>query len=211
MTTLMPQVIPMTIHTPNKLSRRFLLGSAAALCLATPVFAMTEATAKALVDDLVGDINRTISKGGNLGAMIREFEKIFARYADVGIIAQSTLGADARRATPAQMGAYTQAFQGYIARKYGKRFQEFVGGRIEVNGVRQVKTWHEVISTAYLKGEKPFEVKFLVSDRSGRALFFDMVIEGISMRLSEKTEIGAMLDANRGDIDRLIAAVQKAG
>jgi len=172
---------------------------------------MSEAAAKALVDNLVGDINRTISRGGSLGSMIREFEKIFSRYADVAIIAQSTLGADARRATPAQMRAYTQAFQGYIARKYGKRFQEFVGGRIEVNGVRKVKTWQEVISTAYLKGEKPFEVKFLVSDRSGRDLFFDMVIEGISMRLSEKTEIGAMLDANRGDIDRLIAAVQKAG
>ncbi|WP_289080049.1 ABC transporter substrate-binding protein, partial [uncultured Sulfitobacter sp.] len=58
---------------------------------------------------------------------------------------------------------------------------------------------------AYLRGEAPFEVKFLVSDRSGKDLFFDMVIEGISMRLSERTEIGAMLDQRRGDIDALIA------
>jgi phospholipid transport system substrate-binding protein len=38
-----------------------------------------------------------------------------------------------------------------------------------------------------------------------------MVIEGISMRLSEKTEIGAMLDRNRGNIDGLIADLRKAG
>ena len=152
-----------------------------------------------------------MAKGGSVNSMVRAFEQIFARYADVAISAQSTLGPDARRATPAQMAAYVDAFRGYIARKYGKRFQEFVGGRIEVNGVRAVKSWQEVRATAYLKGEKPFEVKFLVSDKSGQNLFFDMVIEGISMRLSEKTEIGAMLDRNRGDIDALVADLRSAG
>ncbi len=74
-----------------------------------------------------------------------------------------------------------------------------------------IKTWHEVRSTAYLRGEAPFELKFLISDRSGRDLFFDMVIEGISLRLSEKTEIGAMLDRNRGDIDGLVRDLRAAG
>ncbi|EAQ03708.1 toluene tolerance family protein [Pseudooceanicola batsensis HTCC2597] len=203
----------MTTRISNELTRRALLmtGSAFALLSPAPAVALTNAAARGLVDDLVGEINRVIARGGSLPGMIRDFEKIFARYADVAIIARSTLGPDARRASPAQMRAFVEAFRGYIARKYGKRFQEFVGGRIEVQGVRQVKTWHEVISTAYLRGEAPFEVKFLVSDRSGRNLFFDMVIEGISMRLSEKTEIGAMLDANRGDIDRLIADLRRAG
>ena len=182
-----------------------------AVAAASPALALTDAKAKALVDALVGEINRVIAKGGSLPGMIRDFEMIFTRYADVNIIAQSTLGPDVRRASPAQLRAYTEAFRGYIARKYGKRFQEFVGGKIEVNSVRQVKTWREVISTAYLRGEAPFEVKFLVSDRSGKDLFFDMVIEGISMRLTEKTEIGAMLDRNRGNIDGLIGDLRKAG
>jgi len=50
-----------------------------------------------------------------------------------------------------------------------------------------------------------------VSDRSGQDLFFDMVIEGISLRLSERTEIGAMLDRRRGDIDGLIQDLRSAG
>ncbi|GGE42623.1 ABC transporter [Primorskyibacter flagellatus] len=203
----------MTTLTTSKLTRRGLLGSAAALAALVPLraLALTDAAARSLVDSLVAEINRVIAGGGSLPVMISSFEKIFARYADVAIIAQSTLGADARRASPAQMNAFVEAFRGYIARKYGKRFQEFVGGRIEVTGVRQVKTWHEVIATAHLRGESPFEVKFLVSDRSGKDLFFDMVIEGISMRLTEKTEIGAMLDRNRGNIDGLIGDLRKAG
>jgi len=203
----------MTTRTSNNLSRRGFLTSVTALAIATPLpaLALTDAGAKRLVDGIVGEINRVIASGASVSSMISSFEKIFARYADVPIIAQSVLGADARRASPAQLSAYTSAFQGYIARKYGKRFQEFKGGRIEVKSVREVKTWHEVIATAYLPGQSPFEVKFLVSDRSGKDLFFDMVIEGISMRLSEKTEIGAMLDRNRGNIDGLIADLRSAG
>ncbi len=205
----------MTIRMPSDLTRRRLLGAGlaatTALALPLPAMALTDASAKALIDKVVAEINNVIASGKSLGAMIQDFERIFARYADVNIIAQSTLGADSRRASPAQMRAFTDAFRGYIARKYGKQFRQFIGGRIEVTGVRQVKSWHEVISTVYLRGEAPFEVRFLVSDRSGRDLFFDMLIEGVSLRLSERTEIGAMLDARRGNIDALIQDLQRAG
>nr|WP_201455386.1 ABC transporter substrate-binding protein [Roseovarius atlanticus] len=195
------------------MSRRFLIGAGAAATLlpALPAFALTEARARALIDQAVAEINRVIASGKSTGAMIADFERIFARYADVNIIARSTLGNDSRRATAAQMRAFTAAFQGYIARKYGKRFREFIGGQIQVTGVRQVKSWHEVRSTVKLRGKSPFTVLFLVSDRSGRDLFFDMVIEGVSLRLSERTEIGAMLDRNGGNIDALIADVKRSG
>lgn len=201
--------------TSNPLSRRTLLtaGAAAGLiaALPQPALALTEARARGLIDQVVGDINRVINSGNSQSAMINEFERIFGRYADVNIIARSTLGADSRRASAAQMRAFTDAFEGYIARKYGKRFREFIGGKIEVEGVRQVKSWHEVRAQVFLRGSSPFEVLFLVSDRSGRDLFFDLVIEGVSLRLSERTEIGAMLDRNGGSIDGLVNDLRGAG
>ena len=199
----------------NDLKRRGFIGIsiAAAGVAAFPqvAAALTAGQAKALVDRVVDEINRVIASGKPVNAMIGDFERIFARYADVNIIAQSTLGPDSRRLSASQMRAFVDAFRGYIARKYGKRFNEFVGGRIEVKGARQVKSWHEVSSTVYLRGESPFEVRFLVSDRSGKDLFFDMIIEGVSLRLSERTEIGAMLDQNRGNIDALIQDLRRAG
>lgn len=194
-------------------TRRGVMFGAAALAVVTPLpaLALSDAAARRLIDKVVVDINKVIETGGSLSSKIAQFEKIFARYGDVNIIARSALGADARRASASQMTAFTAAFRGYMSRKYGRRFNEFVGGTIEVGKVRQVKTWTEVITAVRLKGESPFEVKFLVSDRSGKDLFFDMVIEGISLRLSEKTEIGAMLDKRRGDIDALIADLRNAG
>ena len=160
---------------------------------------------------LVNDINKVIGSGKSQSAMISDFERIFGRYADVNIIAQSTLGPDSRRASSSQLRAFATAFRGYIARKYGKRFREFIGGKIDVTGVRKVKSWHEVKSTVQLRGSAPFDVRFLVSDRSGKDLFFDMIIEGVSLRLSERTEIGAMLDRRNGNIDALIADLRTAG
>jgi phospholipid transport system substrate-binding protein len=103
------------------------------------------------------------------------------------------------------MSSYTKAFQGYISRKYGRRFREFIGGRIEVAEAKAVKSFFEVISTAYLQGEAPFEVRWHVSDKSGKGLFFNIIIEGVNMLASERTEMGALLDQRGGDLDTLIA------
>ena len=80
-----------------------------------------------------------------------------------------------------------------------------------MNGSKPVNQYFEISTTARLQGETPFEVLFLVSDKSGQLLFFNMYIEGINMLLSERTEIGAILDKNRGDIDAMITDLARAG
>jgi phospholipid transport system substrate-binding protein len=191
------------------LSRRgFAAGVAAAVAftvLPRAALALTADAAKSLVDKTVADINSIISSGKSEKAMLSDFEKLFTRYADVPAIARSVLGPAAREASKGQLSAYTKAFQGYISRKYGRRFREFVGGRIEVADARAVKSYFEVVSTAILQGEAPFEVRWHVSDKSGKSLFFNIIIEGVNMLASERTEMGALLDQRGGDLDRLIA------
>lgn len=195
----------------NSISRRQFLTTAAFACCAGPVFAFSEAQARQLVDTLVRDINMVIGSGKSEAAMIREFERIFARYADVPIMAQYALGVDGRRASAAQKAKFGDIFAGYIARKYGKRFREFIGGRIEVKAARAIRAGYEISTTAYLRGESPFEVTFLVSDKSGQNLFFNMFIEGVNMLLTERTEVGALLDRNGGNIDKMIADLATRG
>lgn len=199
----------------NKLTRRSvlsgLMAGAAGLALSGPALALNTDEARQLIDRLVGEINTVINSGKTEAAMYGEFERIFIKYADVPIIARSALGVAARSASAAQMNAFTLAFRGYISRKYGKRFREFIGGELKVEQARAVKSFFEVKTTAYLRGEAPFEVVFLVSDKSGRDLFFNMYIEGVNMLATERTEIGAMLDARRGNIDLLIADLKTAG
>lgn len=197
----------------NSTRRQVIVGflGTVAVFAAPAAFALSEAQARKLIDGVVGDINAIINSGKSETAMFGDFERVFRRYADVPTIARSALGPPARTATAAQMQAFTDAFAGYLSRKYGKRFRDFIGGKIEVTGSRAVKSFQEVQAVAKLQGQAPFAVSFMVSDRSGKDLFFDLLIEGISLLKSERTEIGAMLDKRRGDIDAMITDLKRAG
>ncbi|TCO73495.1 ABC transporter substrate-binding protein [Rhodovulum euryhalinum] len=187
------------------------LGAGVLLALPRGADALTTDQAAQLIDRVIGDINRVINSGRSEAQMLPEFERIFARYADVPIIARSALGVAARSASAAQMRAFTGAFQGYISRKYGRRFREFIGGELKVREARPYKNFHEVKTTAMLRGQAPFDVVFLVSDRSGRDLFFNIFIEGVNMLATERTEIGALLDQRRGNLDALIQDLRRMG
>lgn len=192
--------------------RRFAAGFAigsVALALPLPLRALTLDEARSLVDRAVADINKVINSGKSESAMFGDFERIFSKYADVPVIARSALGVAAKSASGGQMSAFTKAFQGYISRKYGRRFREFIGGRIEVTGAQPLKSYYEVISVAHLKGEAPFDLRWHVSDKSGKNLFFNIIIEGVNMLASERAEIGAMLDKRKGNIDALIEDLKK--
>ena len=184
--------------------RHFLVGTVA-LTLPTSSFAVSPAAAQSMVEDLVDDVNAVIASGASEQAMIDQFGQILNRYADVPTIARYCLGVDARRATASQMAQYTEAFQDYIASKYGRRFREFVGGEVRVVGSEAVKSWVEVETTVLLRGRSPLQMDWHVSDRSGRNAFFNFIIEGVNMLLTEREEIGAMLDRRRGSIDALIS------
>ena len=187
----------------------FALGSVA-LALPLPSLALTVDDAKDMIGKAVAEINTTIASGKSQTAMYGDFERIFSRYADVPTIARSALGVAAKKASSAQMASFTKAFQTYISRKYGARFREFIGGSIEVTDARPIKSYYEVISVAHLKGQAPFDLRWHVSDKSGRNLFFNIIIEGVNMLASERTEIGAMLDKRGGDIDKLIGDLKTA-
>lgn len=192
----------------SKISRRALIAAlpagAALAALPRAALALDVNEARALIDRAVADVNQVINSGKPEAAMYKDFEQIFVSYADVRYIAQSALGPAGRGAAPAVMNAYVKAFQGYISRKYGRRFREFIGSRIEVTDARPLKSFFEVTSIAYLKGQSPFEVRWQVFDKSGKDQFFNIIIEGVNMLASERTEIGAMLDKRKGNIDALI-------
>ncbi|WP_377510693.1 phospholipid-binding protein MlaC [Octadecabacter sp. R77987] len=192
---------------PLNTRRQFLFtasAAAAATALPVPALALNSGQAQGLVTSAVNDINAIIASGGSEAAMIRQFEGIFDRYGDTVYIASFALGNDRRSASQAQIQAFVGAFRTYIAAKYGRRFREFIGGQITVVGAKAVNSWIEVETTVTLRGQSPFRVDFHVSDRPGKPVFFNLIIEGVNMLLSERTEIGAMLDRRGGNLDALI-------
>ena len=192
--------------------RHFVFSSAAVAFSGAASFGLAASAkdAEILVGKLVADINAVISSGNSEAVMVEQFEEIFRSYADVPTIARYALGNDARALSKSQMERFTKIYSVYVSHKYGRRFREFIGGKIVVQRSRPIKSFFEVETLAHLKGWEPFTVSFLVSNKSGKLLFFNMFIEGINMLLSERTEIGAMLDKRRGDVEKVMIDLQKS-
>jgi phospholipid transport system substrate-binding protein len=199
--------MPSNTFAPTR--RGLILGAAAVAALPRAALAFDVNTARQMIDRAIGEVNATINSGKSESAMFVDFERIFVRYADVPTIARSALGVAARSTPDAQMRAFTTAFQGYISRKYGRRFREFIGGRIEVTDAKPLKNYFEVVSVAYLQGEPPFDLRWHVAERGGKPMFFNIIIEGVNMLATERTEIGAMLDRRRGDVNALIEDLKR--
>lgn len=182
------------------------LVTAAALGVSAPQSqAMSANDATQLVNSVVSEINSVINGGGSDSQKLARFQRIMLKYADMPTIARTTLGPPARSASAAQMQAFTSAFQSYLARKWAVYFEDMRDGRLVIKSASPWKSHYEVRTTAIMTGEQPFPVIFRVSDQSGRDLIFDLIIQGYSLLKAEKDEIGDMLDARGGDLDRLIA------
>lgn len=199
----------------NNLHRRGVLaGGAALLALVTglPARAMTTGQAEELIGRVTADVQRVINSGKSESAMIRDFESIFDRYANVRAIAGTVLGPPWRSASAAEQTAYVTAFKGYLARKYGKRFREFLNAKIVVTrskdfGRKGIFVETTVTTSVYA----PFPVEWHVVERGGKLEFFDLVIEGINLISTERAEIRAILNASGGSVGQLAAALNSRG
>ena len=197
---------------PNSTRRGFLgLVGACGVLVAMPAHALSSDQAVALVRVTVEEVLATVNSGQAPAQMYPAFERIFSRRADIDAMARAALGPTARQLNAQDFAAFRQAMSGYVSRKYGKRFQEFLGAKIEIGAARQLKSFWTVDSTAYLRGQTPTKVEWHVSDRSGQPRFFNLIIEGVNMLASEREEIAAMLARRRGDVRGLIADLQRAG
>jgi phospholipid transport system substrate-binding protein len=165
--------------------------------------------AQGLIANVVRDLTGIVNSGRSVAGMIGDFEGVLQRYGDMNVMARSALGAPARTASESDIAAFTTAFRGYLARKYGGLlFTDYNSGNVEVTNTRPVQSFFVVESRATLRrrnggSQEVLRVDWHVSDRSGRDLFFNMVIEGINLLTNERQEIGALLDQRRGDIARL--------
>lgn len=199
-------------HMPTETRRGFLgLICAGAMLVAAPARAMDAGAAQAAIQASVSEVLAIVNSGAPPAQMYDRFEGVFVRHADVDAIARSALGPTARKIDTATFAEFRSAMTGYIARKYGRRFNEFIGSRIDVGAARPVKSFWSVASTAYLNGRSPMQIEWHVSDKAGAPRFFNLIIEGVNMLASEREEISAMLARRKGDMRGLIADLNAAG
>ena len=193
------------MKTNNK-TRRFVMMSFLGIAglYASPVFAFKKSDAEKLIKNLTNDVLGAVNEQKSEDIMFSRFEEIFSKYADVPLIARKALGPSWRGASKAQRSAYVSAFRGYMARYYGKRFEEFLGSEIIVSNSRKTSGGFLVGSNIILKDGSSYQAQWHVIDARGKYLMYNLFLEGVSVLSDVRVQIGSMLDKRAGSIDRLI-------
>jgi phospholipid transport system substrate-binding protein len=193
--------------------RRALLLAAAALAAAALAPGLARASAasraEALVEGLSAELIALLRSGRSAAQLYGDFERLLARYGDMPVVAASALGPPWRAASPAQKAAFVAAFQTYLARKYGRQFTDYQNATITLVRARDGGRSGVLVETRVTRpGREGFAVEWQVSERGGAPKVVNLVIEGVSMLTNERAEIGAMLEADGGSLDRLIARMR---
>ena len=193
------------MKTNNK-TRRFVMMSFLGIAglYAPPVFAFKKSDAEKLIKNLTNDVLDAVSEQKSEDELFSRFEEIFSKYADVPLIARKALGPTWRGASKTQRSAYVSAFKGYMARYYGKRFEEFLGAEIIVTNARKTSGGFLVGSNIILKDGSSYQAQWHVIDARGKYLMYNLFLEGVSVLSDVRVQIGSMLDKRAGSIDRLI-------
>ena len=195
------------------ISRRsaiFSLAGSTAL-LGMPAFALSKAEAEELINQLSNDVLSAINAQSSRDELFEKFEKIFATYADVFLIARKALGPTWRSANKTQRSAYVSAFRGYMARYYGKQFEEFIGAKIIIDKSRKTSGGYLVDSKIIFKDGSNYLAQWHVVDARGKFLMYNLFLEGVSVLSDVRIQIGSMLDKRGGSIDELTSYLLTTG
>ncbi len=170
-----------------------------------PALALDADEAKAHVQASVDDVLAIVRSDEDTDAKAKALKAVMEKRAAMPQIARFSAGLAWRDMTDDQKERFTEAFSHMISVVYARRFQTYSGetvtlGDVEDGGRRGLIVTSLVSQTS----GAPIVVDWLVSDRPGRTVIADIIIENVSMLLTQRDEIAGMLKKNNGDIDALI-------
>lgn len=141
----------------------------------------------------------------------RKLVDIFGNSVDVKWVGRFVLGKYWRRASDEQKARYNQYYRPFLLHSYASRFNEYRGETFDVSDANPLKKEGEYeVRTRILRPQgEPVQVNYRVRpDESGNHfLIFDVVVEGVSLLATQRSEFAALIDRKGLDhlIDRLEA------
>ncbi|MCU0986912.1 MAG: ABC transporter substrate-binding protein [Acetobacteraceae bacterium] len=200
------------------MTRRHFLNAALALAAAYPT--LVAANAAAAAADLPVRAARFIELRGaevieiiNGASSIEDKREAVARVlrdaVDVRGVAQFVLGRHWRTATEAQRNEYLSLFEETLVRNLSARFGELRGVTFTVGRNQMASDEEAVVTTTVTRpNNAPITLDWRVADVGGKPQIVDLVAEGTSLRITQRSEYSAVVQRG-GGVDGLLRAMRQ--
>lgn len=140
----------------------------------------------------------------------KEFKKFLDEHFDMRSIARFALGRYWRSATPAQQKEYVTLFNDMIVVIYSRRFADYKGQDIKITASRPEGKKDVLVSSMIQQNNGP-EVQVDWRLRPGKSGFkvIDIVVAGVSMALTQRSDFASVIQRGGGDVQVLLAHLQQ--
>ena len=143
-------------------------------------------------------------------ARLTEFERLFRKGFDVNTISRFVLGRHWRGASPEQREEYQTLFADFIVTTYASRFKLYSGETLDVNGERKANERDTIVSSEIVvPGSSPIRIDWRVRTRSDAHKIIDVVVEGVSMAITQRDEFASVIRRGGGNIEALISQLRE--
>jgi phospholipid transport system substrate-binding protein len=162
----------------------------------------------AVITSLGNQALEVLGKNVDPNRRVARFRQLFTQDFDVPGIARFVLGRYWRLATPAQQQEFVRVFTDYIALAYSERLAEYSGETLRVTGSRPAQDG-SLVSSEILRpnGQPPAHVDWLLTPQSGAYRISDVIVEGVSMAVTQRSEFASVIQRNGGQVQGLITAL----
>jgi phospholipid transport system substrate-binding protein len=140
---------------------------------------------------------------------VARFRQLFDTGFDIPEISRFVLGPYARSMPPQEQQEFQSLFRDYIARSYSTRLAPYAGSPFRVTGERPYGGEAIVTSQVTRPGGQPTEIDWHVMNNGGRYLITDVVVGGVSMKVTQRDEFAAIIQRNGGRPEALLAALRQ--
>lgn len=195
------------------LTRRALLVMSAAtvalLAAAPHAFAQSQATATQFVVNLGNAMASVVNGPGSAGEKVQRIRPLIEQSVDLDDIGRFCLGRYWRTASPQQQQQYMQLFREVLINNIGGRLGQFQG--VSFTPTTTTERDGEVLVGTVIRrpNQQPANVQWVVSSASGRPQIIDVIAEGTSLRLTQRSDYASYLSRNGNDVNALLTAMQR--
>jgi phospholipid transport system substrate-binding protein len=157
----------------------------------------------ALGDEAIAVLDAT---QGDDTARRQAFENILNNNFDMETIARFAMGRYWAVATPDEQKRYTQLFNKMVVDVYSNRFSEYSGQKFEVLGNKPAGRHDVVVQSQIIPANgKPIKVEW----RLRKNKVIDVIVEGVSMSVTQRSEFASIIQRGGGEVAALISHLEK--
>jgi phospholipid transport system substrate-binding protein len=181
------------------------LALAVSPAMAAPPPSDSGAQATAFMNELWNHALELLNNKSPIAQRQAQFRALFHNDFDSPGIARFVLGRYWRTASPEEQKEFLKLFEDYVVFVYTARLSDFGGEQFKISGSRPDADAVIVSTDVIMPGApQPLKIDWRLVNDAGAYKISDVIVEGVSMAVTQRSEFASVIQRHGGQIQGLI-------